>query len=41
MGGVARLVALLEREEKKNREGVQNNFNNQIELLKFFTQLAK
>lgn len=30
MGGVARLVSLLEREEKKNREGVQNNFNNQI-----------
>ena len=30
MGGIHRLVTILEREEKKNREGIQNNFNNQI-----------
>lgn len=38
--GLPRLVKLLDREEKKNREGPQNNFTNQIEILKMIRSLA-
>lgn len=40
INGLAKLIKLLDREEKKNREGPKNNFSNQIELLRLIRSLA-
>jgi len=38
--GLPRLIKVLDREEKKNREGPKNNFTNQIEILRLVRSLA-
>lgn len=38
--GIERLMRVLDREEKKNREGSRNNFTNQMEILRFIRVIA-